>query len=103
LTDKLYSKLVMLLRRLFRVRKVERILNTELPKYQSAFLWGPRKTGKTTYLKTHFPQLVAAKNNKNYGKERALKKANRYCKGEYVIWIDADLDIYPLGGRDALR
>jgi predicted AAA+ superfamily ATPase len=30
----------------------------ELPKKQSAFLWGARKTGKSTYLKTYFPQSV---------------------------------------------
>lgn len=40
------------------MRKIERILNIELPKHQSAFLWGPRKTGKTTYLKTHFPDSL---------------------------------------------
>ena len=27
----------------------------DLPEGQSAFLWGPRKTGKTTYLKSKFP------------------------------------------------
>jgi predicted AAA+ superfamily ATPase len=32
-----------------------RILNISLPPQQSAFLWGPRKTGKSTYLKTRFP------------------------------------------------
>ncbi|MCX7011977.1 MAG: AAA family ATPase [Candidatus Sumerlaeota bacterium] len=32
-----------------------RLLTIELPKGQSAFLWGPRKTGKTTYLKMAFP------------------------------------------------
>ena len=35
---------------------IKRILNIELPKQQSAFLWGPRKTGKSTYLKNRFPQ-----------------------------------------------
>ena len=29
-----------------------------LPNGQSAFLWGARKTGKTTYLKAHFPKSV---------------------------------------------
>ncbi len=29
-----------------------------LPPGQSAFLWGPRKTGKTTYLKDRFPQSL---------------------------------------------
>ncbi len=32
-----------------------RRLRLDLPKGQSAFLWGPRKTGKTTYLRTAFP------------------------------------------------
>ncbi|MCF7877083.1 MAG: AAA family ATPase [Candidatus Omnitrophica bacterium] len=37
------------------MKKIKRLLNIELPKGQSAFLWGPRKTGKTTFLKEHFP------------------------------------------------
>jgi predicted AAA+ superfamily ATPase len=36
------------------MKKIKRLLNIELPKGQSAFLWGPRKTGKTTFLKEHF-------------------------------------------------
>ncbi len=35
-----------------------RILNLDLPPRQSAFLWGPRKTGKSTYLKVTFPNSV---------------------------------------------
>jgi len=37
---------------------VERILDITLPKRQSAFLWGARKTGKTTYLKMRFPDSI---------------------------------------------
>jgi predicted AAA+ superfamily ATPase len=37
---------------------IKRILNLSLPKRQSAFLWGPRKTGKSTYLKASFPHSV---------------------------------------------
>ena len=37
---------------------VERILKFDLPPRQSAFLWGPRKTGKSTYLKTRFPHSL---------------------------------------------
>jgi uncharacterized protein len=37
---------------------IERILNMDLPENQSAFLWGPRKTGKTTYLKSRFPHSI---------------------------------------------
>lgn len=37
---------------------ITRILGIKLPKQQSAFLWGARKTGKTTYLKGHFPDSI---------------------------------------------
>jgi predicted AAA+ superfamily ATPase len=30
----------------------------DLPKKRSAFLWGPRKTGKSSYLKQHFSQSI---------------------------------------------
>lgn len=36
----------------------KRILKLELPARQSAFLWGARKTGKSTYLEEHFPKAV---------------------------------------------
>ena len=32
-----------------------RTLRIELPARQSAFLWGPRKTGKSTLLRQQFP------------------------------------------------
>ncbi len=35
-----------------------RTLRIELPPHQSAFLWGPRKTGKSTFLKTAFPDSL---------------------------------------------
>ncbi len=37
---------------------IRRILNLTLPPKQSAFLWGARKTGKSTYLKERFPQSL---------------------------------------------
>lgn len=37
---------------------IQRRLNLTLPKNQSAFLWGARKTGKSTYLQEHFPQSI---------------------------------------------
>ncbi|MFH1452801.1 MAG: AAA family ATPase [Armatimonadota bacterium] len=40
------------------MRDIKRILKIELPDKQSAFLWGARKTGKTTYLKKHFPHSI---------------------------------------------
>lgn len=37
---------------------IRRQLRIDLPQAQSAFLWGPRKTGKTTYLKNRFPKSL---------------------------------------------
>ena len=37
---------------------IERTLDIDLPPRQSAFLWGPRKTGKSTYLKKKFPGSI---------------------------------------------
>ena len=37
---------------------IRRILTIDLPARQSAFLWGARKTGKSTYLKETFPQSL---------------------------------------------
>lgn len=40
------------------MKKLNRILDMKLPRGQSAFLWGARKTGKTTYLKERFPNSL---------------------------------------------
>lgn len=37
---------------------IHRRLSVNLPEGQSAFLWGPRKTGKSTYLRERFPDSV---------------------------------------------
>lgn len=37
---------------------LERALKIALPARQSAFLWGPRKTGKSTYLRSAFPDSL---------------------------------------------
>lgn len=37
---------------------VKRLLQIDLPEQQSAFLWGPRKTGKSTYLQNRFPNSL---------------------------------------------
>lgn len=38
--------------------KIDRLLRIDLPPGQSAFLWGPRKTGKTTFLRQRFPDSL---------------------------------------------
>jgi predicted AAA+ superfamily ATPase len=40
------------------MKVIKRILDMRLPRQQSAFLWGARKTGKTTYLKEKFPNSL---------------------------------------------
>lgn len=40
------------------MQKIKRLLNLELPQRQSAFLWGPRKTGKSTFLRDTFPRSL---------------------------------------------
>lgn len=40
------------------MKNIKRILKVKLPRNQSAFLWGARKTGKTTYLKENFPDSI---------------------------------------------
>ena len=37
---------------------IGRALEIDLPPRQSAFLWGPRKTGKSTYLRSAFPDSL---------------------------------------------
>ncbi len=37
---------------------IQRHLRIDLPAGQSAFLWGPRKTGKTTLLHATFPESL---------------------------------------------
>ncbi len=40
------------------INQFKRSLAINLPVNQSAFLWGPRKTGKTTLLRSQFPQSI---------------------------------------------
>jgi predicted AAA+ superfamily ATPase len=40
------------------MESIDRVLRIDLPKHQSAFLWGPRKTGKSTYLRAAFPDSL---------------------------------------------
>lgn len=40
------------------MEEFDRMLTIDLPAHQSAFLWGPRKTGKTTLLRAQFPQSI---------------------------------------------
>jgi glycosyltransferase involved in cell wall biosynthesis len=41
-------------------------------------------------------QLILKKNPFNLGKGRAIKKALHYLTGDYVVWLDADMDLHPI-------
>ena len=41
------------------IQMLPRLLKITLPKGQSAFLWGPRKTGKTTFLREAYPDSLS--------------------------------------------
>ena len=47
-------------------------------------------------VKRYPHQVLAKKNPYNLGKGRALKKALHYISGDYVIFLDADLDLHPI-------
>jgi glycosyltransferase involved in cell wall biosynthesis len=42
-----------------------------------------------------FDGVVVKRNMMNFGKGRALKKGFRYASGDYVVFLDADLDLHP--------
>ena len=42
-----------------------------------------------------YPQLIVKRNPYNLGKGRAIKKAVRYVTGDYVLFLDADMDLHP--------
>jgi len=39
--------------------------------------------------------LIVKKNHTNLGKGRALKRAFHYLSGDYVVFLDADMDLHP--------
>lgn len=40
-------------------------------------------------------RLIFKRNRSNYGKGRALKQGFRHAKGDYVIFLDSDMDLHP--------
>jgi len=46
-------------------------------------------------LRARHGRVIAVKNRENYGKGRALKKGFRSATGDYVVFLDCDLDLHP--------
>ncbi len=40
-------------------------------------------------------RIIVRKNRRNFGKGRALRKGFRYAKGDFVIFLDSDMDLHP--------
>ena len=79
------------------MEKVKRILNIDLPPEQSAFLWGPRKSGKTTYLKDRFPKSQVYDFLKTdlcleFSKNPSLLREQLLAKGEDLLQHPVILD-----------
>jgi len=76
---------------------IDRILNIELPPRQSAFLWGARKTGKSTYLKKNFPDSLVFDFLKSdlfieFSKNPSLLREQLLARSEAVIGHPVILD-----------
>ncbi len=76
---------------------IDRVLNIELPPGQSAFLWGARKTGKSTYLKKKFPDSLVFDFLKSdlffeFSKNPSLLREQLLARSEAVIGHPVILD-----------
>lgn len=69
---------------------IKRVLNISLPARQSAFLWGPRKTGKSTYLKVNYPNSVVYEFLQTdlfleFSKQPSLLRERLLAKNDYAL------------------
>ena len=75
---------------------IKRLLNINLPPGQSAFLWGPRKTGKSLYLKKRFPEslvfdflktdlFIEISRNPALLRERILSKGKKILENPIIL------------------
>jgi len=76
---------------------IDRVLNIELPPRQSAFLWGARKTGKSTYLKKNFPDSLVFDFLKSdlfieFSKNPSLLREQLFAQSEAVTGHPVILD-----------
>ena len=53
------------------------------------------KIAKEFACKVNNDRIIVQRNRSNYGKGRALRKGFRFSKGDYIIFLDADMDLHP--------
>src|SRR3990167_1101530 len=71
---------------------IKRLFNLKLPPHKSAFLWGPRKVGKTHWIRNNLPQatlidLLKTDVFADYASRPALLR-ERYLNHKGLIVID---------------
>ena len=79
------------------MKKIKRILNVDLPQGKSAFLWGPRKIGKSSYLKDVFPNSLIYDFLKTdlvleFTKRPSLLREQILAKAERILELPIILD-----------
>lgn len=73
---------------------LQRLLVLDLPPGQAAFLWGARKTGKSTYLKAHFPDAVYYDLLKSDLQAALIKNPHEFR--EEILALPAEKRLYPV-------
>jgi predicted AAA+ superfamily ATPase len=79
------------------MQRINRILNLSVPKGNSAFLWGPRKIGKSSYLNDRFPNSVKYDFLKTdlvleFSKKPSLLREQILAMDEATLWLSIILD-----------
>ncbi len=79
------------------MKRIKRILNMDIPRGKSAFLWGPRKIGKSFYLKETFPNSLKYDFLKTdlvleFSKKPSLLREQILAKDEGILKLPIILD-----------
>ena len=77
-----------------------RTLDLTLPRGQSAFLWGPRKTGKSTLLRQSFPRRRAQEAARGFIVEVAKSPYGGYYVRSWPEEVLEDPDLRAILQRD---
>lgn len=76
------------------LREVMRVFNELGYKYEIIVVDDGSKDSTYEELQK-IPNIIVKRNMRNYGKGRALKKGVRFATGDYIVFLDADMDLHP--------